>query len=39
MDSSQMARLLDGVISEARELGITTETPDEIERMKALWKA
>jgi Ca2+-binding EF-hand superfamily protein len=39
MDSAQMARLLDGVISEAKELGITTETPDEIERMKALWKA
>jgi len=38
MDSAQMARLLDGVISEAKELGITTETQDEIERMKALWQ-
>lgn len=38
MDSAQMARLLEGVVSEAKELGITTETPDEIERMKALWQ-
>ena len=38
MDSAQMARLLEGVISEAKELGIETETPDEIERMKALWQ-
>ena len=38
MDSAQMARLLDGVVSEAKELGIPTETPDEIERMKALWQ-
>lgn len=38
MDSAQMARLLEGVVSEAKELGIETETPDEIERMKALWQ-
>lgn len=38
MDSAQMARLLEGVVSEAKELGINTETPDEIERMKALWQ-
>lgn len=38
MDSAQMARLLEGVVSEAKELGIDTETPDEIERMKALWQ-
>lgn len=37
-DSAEMSRFIDGIIYEAKELGITTETPDEIERMKALWK-
>ena len=37
-DSAEMSRFIDGIISEAKELGISTETPDEIERMKALWK-
>lgn len=37
-DSSEMAHFLDMVVQEAKELGIQTETPDEIERMKALWK-
>lgn len=37
MDTKQMAWFLDGVISEAKELGIETETPDEIERMKQQW--
>lgn len=36
-DSKEMSVLLDGVITEAKELGITTETPDEIERMKQQW--
>lgn len=37
MDSAQMARLLEGVVSEAKELGIETETPEELKRMEALW--
>lgn len=36
-DTSEMAHFLDMVVQEAKELGIQTETPDEIERMKALW--
>lgn len=38
MDSAQMARLLEGVVSEAKELGIETETPEELKRMEALWE-
>lgn len=37
-DTTEMSRFLDGIIYEAKELGIPTETPDEIEHMKALWK-
>lgn len=37
MDSEQMSHLIDGTVSEAKELGIVTQTPDEIERMKQLW--
>lgn len=36
-DSREMSDLLDGIISEAQFLGIETDTPDEIERMKATW--
>ena len=36
-DTKEMAHFLDMVVQEAKELGIQTETPDEIERMKALW--
>lgn len=36
-DTSEMSRLLDGTIREAQELGIQTETPAEVARMKALW--
>lgn len=36
-DTKEMAHFLDMVIEEAKELGIQTETPDEIARMKALW--
>ena len=38
-DTSEMAHFLDMVVEEAKELGIQTETPDEIARMKALWGA
>lgn len=37
MDTTQMAALIDGTVSEAKELGIDTRTPDEIERIKQLW--
>lgn len=36
-DSREMSIFIDGVVSEAKELGIQTETPDEIARMKSLW--
>jgi len=38
-DTAEMARLIDGVVSEAQELGIDTRTPKEIEAMKQAWKA
>ena len=37
MSTKEMSELIDGTVSEAKELGIDTRTPDEIERMKALW--
>ena len=37
-DSKEMAVLIDGIVSEAKELGIETLPPEEIERMKARWK-
>ncbi len=36
-NSAEMAHFIDSIVLEAKELGIQTETPDEIERMKALW--
>lgn len=36
-DSLRMARLIDGLIQDAKEQGIETRTPDEIERMKQQW--
>lgn len=36
-DTREMSILLDGIVSEAKELGIDTQTPEEIARMKALW--
>lgn len=36
-DSREMSIFIDGVVSEAKELGIQTETPDEIAKMKSLW--
>lgn len=36
MTTKEMSDLLDGTISDAKELGIQTETPDEIARMKAI---
>lgn len=37
-NTEEMSVLIDGVVQEAREQGIETETPDEIERLKSLWK-
>ena len=38
-DSNEMSHLIDGTVEEAKELGIPTMTPAEIERMKQLWKS
>lgn len=38
-DTKEMSRLIDGTVYEAKELGIETLTPAELERMKAQWKA
>lgn len=37
-DTKQMARLIDGIVEEAKELGIDTRTPEEISRLKQEWK-
>lgn len=37
-DTREMSILIDGIVGEAKELGIQTETPAELERMKTLWK-
>ena len=36
-DTAEMARLIDGVITECKQMGIETLPPDEIERMKREW--
>ena len=36
-DTREMSIFIDGVVSEAKELGIQTETPDQIAKMKSLW--
>lgn len=38
-NSAEMSVLIDGTVETAKELDIQTETPDEIARLKALWKA
>ena len=38
-DTKEMSTFIDGIVSEAKELGIETMTYDELERMKASWKA
>lgn len=37
MNKPQMASLIDGTVTEAKELGIETRTPDEIAQLKAMW--
>lgn len=36
-DTVSMSRLIDYIVEQAKELGIETETPDEIARLKAAW--
>jgi hypothetical protein len=36
-DVQSMSRLIDYIVEEAKELGIQTDTPDEIARIKAAW--
>ena len=38
MDTREMSIYIDGIIGEAKELGIPTETPDQIAKMKSLWR-
>lgn len=37
-NTKQMSRLIDSVVEDCREQGIETKTPDEIEKLKSLWK-
>jgi len=37
MNTKQMSVLIDGVVHEAKQLGIETMTPNQIEEMKAMW--
>lgn len=37
-NTREMAVLIDGIISEAKELDIETLPPDEIQRLKGMWK-
>ena len=38
-DTEQMSRLIDYIVGEAKDLGIDTMTPEEIERLKAEWES
>ena len=37
-DTKEMSYLIDGTVEEAKEHGIETMTPDELERMKQSWQ-
>ena len=37
MDSAEMARLIDGTIRDAQELGIETDTPEQLARYREEW--
>lgn len=39
MDSKEMSRLIDGAVYEAKNLGIETDTPEQLAKYKALWAA
>ena len=36
-DTKEMSIFIDGIVSEAKDLGIPTETPEQITKMKDLW--
>jgi len=36
-DKREMAIFIDGIVQEAKQLGIDTRTPDEIAKLKSLW--
>lgn len=38
MDTREMSVYIDGIVSEAKELGIPTDTPEQIAKMKSLWR-
>ena len=38
MDSAEMAKLIDGAVETAKELGIETDTPEQLARYKESWK-
>lgn len=38
-DTAEMGRFIDRIVEEAKELGIETATPDELEKMKQEWHA
>lgn len=37
-DTKEMSLLIDGIVQEAKNLGIETMTPAEVERLKGMWK-
>ncbi len=37
-DTAEMARLIDGVVSDAKELGVETMTPEELSLLKEAWR-
>ncbi len=39
LDKTEMKRLIDGVVYEAKELGIETRTPEELANLIATWEA
>lgn len=37
-DTKEMSIFIDGIVTEAQDLGIQTDTPEQIAKMKALWE-
>ena len=37
-DTREMSIFIDGVVAEAKDLGIQTDTPDQLAKMKSLWE-
>ena len=37
MNTKEMSNIIDAIVSEAKELGIETDTPEEIAKQKAIW--